>query len=62
MVKEVAKRVESKQINLIVDEKVKVKLSREGYNPILSSSITSFSYKICRRFNFGKYFKESNDK
>ena len=37
MVKEVAKRVESKQINLIVDEKVKAKLSREGYNPIFGA-------------------------
>ena len=37
MVKEVAKRVEPKQINLIVDEKVKAKLSREGYNPIFGA-------------------------
>jgi ATP-dependent Clp protease ATP-binding subunit ClpA len=37
MVKEVAKRVEPKQISLIVDEKVKAKLSREGYNPIFGA-------------------------
>ncbi len=37
MVKEVAKRVEPKQINLIVDDKVKAKLSREGYNPIFGA-------------------------
>jgi ATP-dependent Clp protease ATP-binding subunit ClpA len=33
MVKEVAKRVKEKQIILQVDEKVKLKLTREGYNP-----------------------------
>ena len=37
MVKDVAKRVESKQINLIVDDKVRAKLSREGYNPIFGA-------------------------
>ena len=37
MVREVAKRVEPKQINLIVDDKVKAKLSREGYNPIFGA-------------------------
>ena len=37
MVKEVAKRVEPKQIKLIVDDKVKAKLSREGYNPIFGA-------------------------
>jgi ATP-dependent Clp protease ATP-binding subunit ClpA len=33
MVKEVAKRVSDKQIILYVDDKVKLKLTREGYNP-----------------------------
>ena len=33
MVKEVAKRVKEKQIILQVDDKVKLKLTREGYNP-----------------------------
>jgi ATP-dependent Clp protease ATP-binding subunit ClpC len=33
MVREVGERVKSKQIILNVDDKVKVKLSREGYNP-----------------------------
>ena len=33
MVKEVAKRVSTKQIILYVDDKVKLKLTREGYNP-----------------------------
>jgi len=33
MVQEVAKRVESKQVILTVDDNVKLKLSREGYNP-----------------------------
>jgi ATP-dependent Clp protease ATP-binding subunit ClpA len=37
MVKDVAKRVEPKQINLIVDDKVRAKLSREGYNPIFGA-------------------------
>ena len=37
MVREVAKRVEPKQIKLIVDDKVKAKLSREGYNPIFGA-------------------------
>jgi ATP-dependent Clp protease ATP-binding subunit ClpA len=37
MVKEVAKRVESKQIILTVDEKVKTKLTREGYNPMFGA-------------------------
>ena len=37
MVKDVAKRVESKQINLMVDDKVRAKLSREGYNPIFGA-------------------------
>jgi len=37
MVKEVAKRVEPKQIILTVDDKVKAKLSREGYNPIFGA-------------------------
>ena len=33
MIQEVRKRVEQKQIFLSVDEAVKAKLSREGYNP-----------------------------
>ena len=33
MVKDVAERVKGKQIILTVDEKVKLKLTREGYNP-----------------------------
>lgn len=33
MVRGVAERVRTKQINLTVDEKVKMKLTREGYNP-----------------------------
>ena len=33
MVQEVAKRVETKQVVLTVDDNVKLKLSREGYNP-----------------------------
>jgi ATP-dependent Clp protease ATP-binding subunit ClpA len=37
MVKEVARRVESKQIILTVDEKVKTKLTREGYNPMFGA-------------------------
>lgn len=37
MVKEVADRVKQKQINLIVEEKVKVKLTREGYNPLFGA-------------------------
>ena len=37
MIKEVAKRVEPKQILLTVDEKVKTKLTREGYNPLFGA-------------------------
>jgi ATP-dependent Clp protease ATP-binding subunit ClpA len=37
MVKEVAKRVEAKQIILTVDDKVKTKLTREGYNPLFGA-------------------------
>jgi len=33
MIKEVSKRIEPKQITLLVDENVRVKLSRDGYNP-----------------------------
>eukprot|EP01039_Chlorochromonas_danica_P010402 gene10402-11520_t len=33
MVKEIIQRVKSKDINLSVDDKVKIKLTREGYNP-----------------------------
>jgi ATP-dependent Clp protease ATP-binding subunit ClpA len=33
MINEISKRVMSKKINLIVDENVKLKLSRDGYNP-----------------------------
>ena len=37
MVKEVTERVKTKQIVLSVDEKVKLKLTREGYNPIFGA-------------------------
>lgn len=37
MIREVAKRVESKQIILSVDDKVKTKLTREGYNPLFGA-------------------------
>jgi len=37
MVKEVGERIKSKQILLSVDEKVKVKLTREGYNPMFGA-------------------------
>ena len=37
MVKDVTERVKLKQITLIVDEKVKLKLTREGYNPIFGA-------------------------
>ena len=37
MVRDVGERIKSKQIQLIVDEKVKVKLSREGYNPLFGA-------------------------
>jgi ATP-dependent Clp protease ATP-binding subunit ClpC len=37
MVKEVSKRVATKQITLFVDDKVKAKLSREGYNPLFGA-------------------------
>ena len=34
MIKEVNLRIKAKQISLSVDENVKVKLSRDGYNPL----------------------------
>ena len=37
MVRDVSERIKSKQIILNVDEKVKVKLSREGYNPFFGA-------------------------
>ena len=37
MIREVGKRVESKQIILSVDDKVKTKLTREGYNPLFGA-------------------------
>lgn len=37
MIKDVAERVKSKQIILQVDEKVKLKLTREGYNPMFGA-------------------------
>lgn len=37
MIKDVAERVKSKQILLQVDDKVKMKLTREGYNPMFGA-------------------------
>ena len=37
MIKEVSERVKPKQIILIVDDKVKAKLTREGYNPLFGA-------------------------
>lgn len=37
MIKDVSERVKSKQILLHVDEKVKIKLTREGYNPMFGA-------------------------
>jgi ATP-dependent Clp protease ATP-binding subunit ClpA len=37
MIKDVAERVKSKQLLLQVDEKVKAKLTREGYNPMFGA-------------------------
>jgi ATP-dependent Clp protease ATP-binding subunit ClpA len=37
MVRDVAERIKSKQITLIVEDKVKVKLTREGYNPLFGA-------------------------
>lgn len=37
MIKDVTERVKSKQIILNVDEKVKLKLTREGYNPLFGA-------------------------
>jgi ATP-dependent Clp protease ATP-binding subunit ClpC len=33
MIATVAERIKTKEIDLIVDDKVKIKLTREGYNP-----------------------------
>jgi len=37
MIKEVSTRIKTKQISLIVDENVRVKLSRDGYNPLFGA-------------------------
>ena len=37
MIREVAERVKPKQIILVVDDKVKSKLTREGYNPLFGA-------------------------
>ena len=37
MVREVAERVKQKQITLIVEDQVKVKMTREGYNPMFGA-------------------------
>ena len=37
MVREVAERVKQKQILLVVEDKVKVKMTREGYNPMFGA-------------------------
>jgi ATP-dependent Clp protease ATP-binding subunit ClpC len=37
MIKEVTERVKPKQIILTVDDKVKLKLTREGYNPLFGA-------------------------
>ena len=37
MVKDVGERIKAKQIVLTVDDKVKVKLTREGYNPLFGA-------------------------
>ena len=37
MIKDVSKRIEAKQIVLQVDDKVKAKLTREGYNPLFGA-------------------------
>ena len=37
MIREVSKRIETKQIVLTVDDKVKTKLTREGYNPLFGA-------------------------
>ena len=37
MIKEVSERVKPKQIILVVDDKVKAKLTREGYNPLFGA-------------------------
>jgi ATP-dependent Clp protease ATP-binding subunit ClpC len=34
MIRDVSERVKAKKLVLIVDEKVKIKLTREGYNPL----------------------------
>jgi len=37
MVRDVAERIKSKQLVLVVDDKVKMKLTREGYNPLFGA-------------------------
>jgi ATP-dependent Clp protease ATP-binding subunit ClpA len=41
MINEVSERVKPKQIILTVDDKVKAKLTREGYNPLFGLAITA---------------------
>jgi len=51
MIKDVTERVKLKQINLFVEDKVKTKLTREGYNP-------SFGARPLRRL-VTKYIEDS---
>ena len=37
MIKQVSTRIQSKQISLLVDDNVRVKLSRDGYNPVFGA-------------------------
>ena len=37
MIKQVSARIQAKQISLIVDDNVRVKLSRDGYNPVFGA-------------------------
>ena len=37
MVRDVGERIKTKQLTLIVEDKVKVKLTREGYNPLFGA-------------------------
>jgi ATP-dependent Clp protease ATP-binding subunit ClpA len=65
MVREVADRVKPKQIILSVDDKVKAKLTREGYNPLfelpLRRLVTKYIEDLISENLLKKYCKTSKN-
>jgi ATP-dependent Clp protease ATP-binding subunit ClpA len=65
MIKDVTKRIESKDIQLIVEDKVKVKLTREGYNPAFGARplrrlVTKYIEDLISEFILKNPLKQKN--